>query len=828
MKFVLVRSRLAILSFLLLSSLACRLSLLEWPDWTASTPLPPTPSLPTPTPHPLAQVNVRVKLAAPLPSGETLALRLLDEVTGLPYHYTDIPLNWQDSLTYTATLSLPLQSVVRYRYVRLGPAVHEETDVFHRPIRYRLYHVRGPAEIEDTIAAWPDQPYQGPTGSIQGVALSAENGAPIPNLLIAAAGMHTLTDSAGRFFLPGLPPGTHLVIGYALDGGYSTFQQGAAVAEGLITPVEMRLQPAVLVPVVFTVHVPANTIPGAPLYLAGNLLQLGNSFADLRGNMSGVANRLPRLTPVTDRIYTLTLSLPAGADIRYKYTLGDGYWNAERQADGTFHTRQVILPPNGATLEDIVDSWQGGYGAPITFEVTVPPETPAGDVVYIQFAAPGWSEPIPMWAVGNHVWRYQLYGPFPTRLLEYRYCRNAQCGVADDVTTAGTPQTARQIGVTLVPQDLRDTVTRWAAWEAGTSTLVGSNVIPRNAGFWAGVEFLAAFHPTWTAFTPQAMQNLQAIGANWVVLTPTWTYHLIQPLDFGIRPGHDPLWSDMTTLLAQGKAAGLNVALFPQPRFLGAAADFWQTAPRTPLWWQTWFDAYHRFAIHHADLATQSGAQALILGGDWLGPALPNGRLPDGRPSGVPDDAEIRWLAILNDVRVHFRGPILWALPYTPPDLILPSFLSQTDGVYLLISGHLSDAPQPTKDDLAAAAAAILDNTVQPLQSLLGQPVYLAFAYPSVNGGGATCLPARSPTCLDWTALTPPADLPELSRNLQLQADIYESLLAAVNTRPWVSGVISRGYYPPALLRDKSASVHGKPAADVLWYWYRRFLNAQP
>ena len=143
-----------------------------------------------------------------------------------------------------------------------------------------------------------------------------------------------------------------------------------------------------------------------------------------------------------------------------------------------------------------------------------------------------------------------------------------------------------------------------------------------------------------------------------------------------------------------------------------------------------------------------------------------------------------------------------------------------------MISGNLSGNLLPTKQELEAAAASLLDNSVAPLQSLLGKPVYLAFAYPSVNGAGANCLPANSASCLDWTALSQPAtDRAEIALNLQLQADIYEALMAAVNTRPWVSGVVSRGYYPPTLLQDKSASVHGKPAGDVLWYWYQRFLG---
>jgi hypothetical protein len=64
-----------------------------------------------------------------------------------------------------------------------------------------------------------------------------------------------------------------------------------------------------------------------------------------------------------------------------------------------------------------------------------------------------------------------------------------------------------------------------------------------------------------------------------------------------------------------------------------------------------------------------------------------------------------------------------------------------------------------------------------------------------------------------------------VSLSLQTQADIYEAMLTAVNSRTWISGFVSRGYYPPAALQDKSASVHSKPAADILWYWYPRMTG---
>lgn len=828
-------------ALVLFSGPACAVTLFQWPGGN-TTPQPPTPALPTATPLPTTQVIFHAALPAPLAPNETLSLRVLDEVTGLGFNYTDYPMQARDALNYAASLPLAINSVVKYRYVRMGGSETQETSAYNQPIRYRLFSVIGPGETTDLIAAWPDRPFNGATGSVQGTAINTDSGTAIPNLLVSAGGIQAITDSAGRFILQGLPVGTHNVIGYAMDGGYATFQQGATVAQGLATPVEVRVKAAALVPVTFTVHVPKNTQPGAPVRIAGNLLQLGSTFADLRGGLSVVADRMPSMNYVAEGLYNYTLYLPVGADVRYKYTLGDGIWNAERKSDGGFEVRQMIVPPNGAVLEEEVVTWQSGSSAPISFEVTVPPDTPAGDIIYIQFNPYGWTESIPMWSAGNNTWKYRLYGPMDLRSVFYRYCRNGQCGVADDEATAGDSAAGRQIGTAITGQDIRDSVTRWAWMSAnGPASLVGSNVIARTGVFMTGIEFQPYFHPNWSPYTPLALQNVQALGSNWVIVTPTWTYASTNPLIFGTRPGADPLWTDSALMISQGRALNLNVGIFPQPHFPASAdtstlrqaqdnvspgANFWKSAPRDQLWWQIWFDSYRNFAIHYADLASQAGAQALILGGDWIGPALPNGTLTDGSPSGVLADADTRWLAILNEVRAHFRGQILWAVPYTAPNLSTPSFIAQTDGVYLMISGSLSENLLPGKPELEAAASSLLDNSVAPLQSLIGKPVYLAFAYPSINGAGANCLPANSGSCLNWTALSQPAlDRAEITLNLQLQADIYEVLMAAVNTRPWVSGVVSRGYYPPTLLQDKSASIHGKPAGDVLWYWYQRFLG---
>jgi hypothetical protein len=565
-------------------------------------------------------------------------------------------------------------------------------------------------------------------------------------------------------------------------------------------------------------------------------LQLGNTFADLQGGVSTVADRMPVMSLQADGRYAITVGLPAGAYIQYKYTLGDGFWNAERKGDGNWNVRDLIVPDQEITLEDTVASWEAG-DAPILFEVTVPSITPPGDIIYIQFNTFGWMEPVPMWPLGNNRWAYKLYGPLNVLgTFSYRYCRDGQCGSADDTQTVGAAPVGRQAITSLTGQDLKDTVNSWQWFENPEPvTLVGSTITPRASGFIAGVEFQASYRPNWSYYAPQAFANTQALGANYVVLTPTWTYTTISPLNLTTLPGQDPLWIDSAIMVSQARAVGLNVALFPTPNFpasptasnLSPIANFWQSAPKDADWWQTWFARYRAFAVNYADLAAQTGAQTLILGGDGISPAVPGGMLPDGTSPNAPSDVSAQWKSIFADVRQHFKGQVLWALPYNKAALQTPlNFLQDVDGIYLLWSASLSTNPSATKTDYANAAGQLLDNEVSPLVLLVKKPLTLAIAYPSAAGAAGGCVPDGKGGCLDWTALNQPnPDINSVNLNLQTQANIYESILMAVNARSWISGFVSRGYYPPAALQDKSASIHSKPVADILWYWYPRMLG---
>lgn len=816
------------LAALLFSGPACTISLLDIGDFGiggGATQVANVPTQPEATPIPSAEVSFTVHIPSPLAEGDLLAISMLDEVTGLALNPSSYPMQVVDPLTYRVSLPLALNAVVKYRYRITGTNQAQETTSDNMTVRYRMYKVDGVSTVDDTVTSWSGQTYTGTTGHIRGLAVNSVSGQPIPNLLISADGIQTISDASGNFRLEGIAPGTHLLSAYAMDGAYQPFQQGAQVDAGLVTPVQIHVAPAELVNVTFNVSVPQNTIQGAPLRIAGNLSQLGNTFGDLNGGFSAIADHMPRMTQREDGSYSLTLQLPIGTDLRYKYTLGDGFWNAERKESGEHILRQVIVPATDLVINDTVDTWQTGPSSPIVFDVTVPDNTPAGDIIYIQFSPYAWTEPIPMWSMGNNRWAYKLYGPFDVvNNMGYRYCRNAQCGSADDISTMGSATAGRQITTSIAPQDLRDTVTTWAWLDEEPYTLVATSIQAQPPDFLAGIEFQSNYSPSWSNFTSQAMQNIAALNANWVFMTPGWSFQRATPLVFAPKPGVDLLQNDLTVMMQQASALNLQIAIFPTPNFPSSADEWWLNAPRDFGWWNEWFERYQQYLTHYADVAAQNNAGALVLGGEWLAPAMQNGLLADGQASSVPADAELRWSNIINDLRTHYSGEIWWALPYTPGSLeSAPAFIKNVDGIYLLWDAPFSSDLSASKDMMTTETIRLLEEEIAPYQASIEKKIVLGFALPATTGVRTACIAAPAGGCLNWQELNrPAADIPSVGINLLAQADVYESIFQAINGRTWIDGIVSRGYYPPAMLRDKSASIYGKPAGDLLWYWYPR------
>jgi len=778
---------------------------------------------------PEVTVSFRVVLPAPLNPGETVLLSVLDEVTGLALNTKKYAMSADSDLAYSVLLSFPVGSVVKYRYTRQSEVTVQEHFTDGRPVRYRMAYISASGVVDDIISRWTDTLSSVQTGRLIGEVLDQASGYPIGGILIAAGGAQTLTAADGTFRIEGMPVGKHNVVAYAVDGTYHTFQQEAVIATESATPAPIRMAPATLIPLSFVVQLPDGTPPEAIVRLAGNLQQTGNSFANLNGGLSTVAARMPVLNRLPDGRYNVVLNLPAGTDFRYKYTLGDGLWSAEMSSDGGPRIRQLVVPDRSAVVEDSVSTWNASTKQPVVFEVNAP-TTPSGQNVSIQFN-PGfsWMEPIPMWSVGTNTWRFILTGPLNMlQEVGYRYCREDQCGKADDTRTMGVdspPLTIVQFSDQ--PSQQADLVETWAWFTPQEPPIVPNLAInPRGRGFVAGVEFSPSYDPTWYTRWSGAIQSVRNMQANWLVLTPTWSYTRPDQPILEPQAGSDIPWSELRQLAQSANSAGINTAIYPLPHFNSEPLIWWQNAQRDFSWWVTWFDQYRTFLLHHADLADQTNAEALIIGGEWVMPALPGGRLEDGTESGVPNDAEIRWRDLLAEVRTHFDGQLVWALPYSQVYQSPPAFLEMVDIVEIMWMASLTTSDSASLQELQAEAARLLDANAKPIADVVEKPIWLGISYPSANGGATGCVSGSMGGCLSMDALARlNEDIPEVSLDLQEQADAYQAMLTAVEARPWINGVITRGYYPPLPLQDKSSSVYGKPAMGILWFWFSSWLK---
>lgn len=768
------------------------------------------------TPTPAADANaatITFRVRVPAVAGD-IVLAVVDEVTGLNINPRRYPMTAAGEHVYETQVPAQAGAVLKYRYERHnGNAIAIETQASGVPVRYRLLRVDGDMLNEDMVARWNDTPNTTATGRIEGQITDTE-GRPVPDVLVTAGGVQAFTLANGKYLLENVPAGEHTLVAYHIDGRYRVFQQRARVAENATTPANITLEAAPLATVQFTVTAPADTVVGAPLRLAGNLYSLGNAYADIGGGLSTLASRMPTLTPNGNGQFILTLQLPVGADIHYKYTLGDGFWNAEHNAEGHFVVRELIVPPEGAQITDAITTWHSGSNQPVWFEVSVPANTPAGDIVDLQLNPAVWTAPLPMWPLGENRWGYQLYSP--TNLpgdIHYRFCRSEACNATGEADPSDhTFRFAAQ------PQQQQAQIA-WRGWQ-GEIPLAQTPLTqpaPRENTPWLGVAWMPAYRPAWQPYTGRAVAEIRNLHANRVVFTPTWSATLTTPPVWEPRPGNDPLVADIAAMAATAHQNHLNVALFPTVRFPQGQAAWWESSSHDFPWWVSWFDRYAVFADHFAHVAQSTQAQALILGGAWVQPAVTGNTLPNGAPSGVPADAEARWRKIIADTRAVYQGQIYWALPLETL-AAPPAFLDTVDGLYVLWAPDLGDDPAQWE----AATARLLDDLVKPVAAQWQKPIVLAVAYPSAQGARGGCVPADE-GCLPQEALFPAA-APAVRADMTAQQTAYAALLNALAERPWVNGVVSADFYPPARLQDASASVHGKPAAALLAQWFA-FLN---
>lgn len=759
-----------------------------------------------------AETNFVVRIPSALNTGESILMEMLDEVTGIALNPERFKMEFEDGLTYTLRLPLAVGSVIRYRYVKDGQNSIVERDPAGNQVHYRLYHVSDASEVRDLVTTWDSNPYQGITGELSGYIFDKNTEVPLPEIMVTFDGMRTFSSSDGFFKFERVPLGEFRITAIHPDGKYQVFQQNAVIAENSITPASFGMAASKMVNIKFVVSAPDGTEPIAAIRVLGNIYSLGNTFAEITGGSSIAASRAPVLTARNDGKFEIDLQLPSGTDLRYKYSLGNGFINAEHDQKTNFLTRQLIIPSKDSTVNDSISTWFSKGTQPVNFIVSSPENTPASDYVSIQFNPYVWLDPISMWKSGPNQWTYSLYGPFEyLENSQYRFCRNDQCGIADDDLTKGKDAGGYQLSIQeSQPLTINYQVAQWFGLQPIQYGLQPVELPASSTFFIKGFQLETPYNRNWLPPMNGGFVDMGVSGANWLFFSPTWTFSKNDMSSTGLIPGSDPFSFDILTIKDKALEAGMTLAIYPQINTKEPLEEYWSSTGKSFIWWNKWFDQYERFIINYVDFSEAHGINTIIIGGRSAAAGFPGGRLPDGNFSNTPFEFNDRWKKLFEMIRSRFSGQIGFALPYTSFLDDAPQVISAADFIYLEFDASLASTNSPTVGELESKFNSIIDEEVYKLYATYQKPVILSINYPALDGTASNCINSG----INCSGLT------NGSIDVAEQADVYQAILRSSVTKPWIYGFISDGFNPAAAVQDNSPSVNGKPAIQVMSYFF--------
>ncbi len=794
----------------------------------AATPVPTNTPYPSPTPQPSATINFKVTVPPNTPVGSNINLFMPDLVGGAAnktFILTSLGGN-----VWAGSVSVPIGSLLRYRYQRItGTQTVGENRPDGGAVVYRTAFVSGSILVDDTVAAWSDLAFTGDVGRITGVVRDASSNRGLPGIIVSASGQQTMTGFDGEYVLWNIPanvPAT--VTAFAPDGSFRAAMNPATPLTNSTAYLDFGLWAAKTVKVTFVVAPPIDTPVGAVVQLTGNVLQLGETFVVNANGSTTHTQRQPQLSQLTDGRWATSLLLYEGTDLRYKYTLGSATINGELNGDGSPALRQMVIPgSDDIVIQDQVALWKSSLDSPVQFAVNIPASTPPSDTVTLQFKIGGvWRDPVAMWHTQPSQWTFTLLNPLDfAGDSEYRFCRNYDCGTADDAATFGANPAGYHFTPTVLPQSLQNSVGAWQWWVDLQPPALSLPTVLSRPGFQAGFELTPWRTPQATAL-PLTFDNIKGTSANWVRIPVVWDTPSVNPPLIAFDFARSPFRQDLIATIKAARDRGYKIALYPMVRpspnglYAGDLNLYFDTAPKDPGWWDGWFREYARFLAYVADVAAFTGADAYYIGDNSLARTLP------GAPN-VVADADARWRSLITALkRDHYNVPVIFGLDLvgqSPALSLPPSFTDAVDVIDIRFGAALSPSPTASLEELKTNAATLIDTQLQPFYNQYHKPLLITAMYVSADGGAAQCVGLSTGGCQPISRLAP--DQPDSNSyplDLNEQQLAYEAILYAVNDRPWINGFYAYGYNPTVALRDKYYSPRSKPAEALLTAWFAR------
>ncbi len=149
-----------------------------------------------------------------------------------------------------------------------------------------------------------------------------------------------------------------------------------------------------------------------------------------------------------------------------------------------------------------------------------------------------------------------------------------------------------------------------------------------------------------TPTSDQSLENVTHTGADWISLIVTQYQATISSTS--IQPtSYTPSDASLVHAIENAHKLGLKV-LFKPHVDLSDDPDHWRGQIGTGFsadQWSEWFASYNKFILHYAELASQSGVDEFCLGTELS----------------VAQTHEDEWRSLVKQVRLAFRGPLVYA-----------------------------------------------------------------------------------------------------------------------------------------------------------------------
>lgn len=760
-----------------------------------------------------------VIIPKPLPIDTSLNIEWINPIDARVPISERVSMEKLDDLHYQVDVPVDKFALLTYRYIVDGDVQAIETGWDGKAVPCRTFFITTHSRIQDNVIAFGNEHVDNPTGWIDGKITVTDLSVPTSDLLINIAGITTVSQADGKFHIRNIPTGTHNLTIYSPDGTITPIQQQAIVEDGTITPLDVEIPARKFVTATFILKTPENTPANADIRIFGSTTRLGKTHAGLFGGINPAPLLAPSLSRQSSNEWMLVIKLPAGEEIKYTYSLGDPVINAEEFINNRGPFRTILVPQEDFVIEDEVQSWGSTNVLPISVNLTLPPFTEDDDVIQVQVFTDYWSEPIPMWTKENGEFSYTY---FPTSNnsgdIRFRFCRSFHCGL---LTSETGGEFIGAINETEEPQEFSVIGSSWINFQQPVSPTVvdTGDYKPEKSMFSTGIELSDSFRAGWVPLFPGTLNAIKELKANLIIIPVSATFRSADPVWLTSDLSLNPSIQSIRQMATQAKNAGFSVYLQPVLTYASTSDSFWNTFSKSEESWDEWMLEVSNFFHQVIFLANEIQAEGVVIGDETFSMVVAQSIENQLLAGQYRSESKIIWDELIKGWVDSTEIPVYLGIRLTDLISMDATSIQPFDGIYLLDLDNIAmGSIEPVS--FADKTARTLDEIVFPIISGSKKKVLIGLDYSSTKYSDSVCTAFPS-QCQSPKLLNFPAPIqPDLELSMATQTSLYNAVMPEIIQRDWIEGIVSRRYLIPGGYQDQSSSIRGKPASDVVWYWF--------